>query len=70
VVQAVGISAGVIAAIVIAAILGAALLAWSGRKGYQMLMRKKDDMATVQDNPMYEKSKTDFDNPFYKSRDV
>jgi hypothetical protein len=68
VVQAVGIGAGVIAAIVIAAILGAALLAWSGRKGYLMLMRKKDDMATVQDNPMYTK-KPDHENPFYKGKD-
>jgi len=42
---------------------------YTGRKGIQMLMRRKEDMGTIQDNPMYEKSKKEVENPFYKGKD-
>jgi len=69
VVEAASISAGVIAAIVIASALGFAIFVYTGRKGIKMLMRKREDMGVLQDNPMYASSQKEVDNPFYKSKD-
>jgi len=49
--------------------LGFAIFVYTGRKGIQMLMRKREDMGVLQDNPMYASSQKEVDNPFYKSKD-
>jgi len=68
-VEAAGISAGVIAAIVIASAVGFAIFVYSGRKGIQMLMRKKSDMGAIQDNPLYSGNKSNFENQLYVAKE-
>ena len=59
------IGAGAIAGIAIGAAAFAAIVAFTGKKGYDAYMRNKNNMSAAQSNPMYTDNGRSGQNPFY-----
>jgi hypothetical protein len=65
---AAGLGGGVIAAIVIGAVVAAVVAVVSGKKGYDVWVKHRNNMQGAQANPMYEDSGRSGNNPFFEAR--
>jgi hypothetical protein len=66
--QVAGLSAGVIAAIVIAVVAAAVIAAVSGKKGYDVWVKHRNNMQGAQSNPMYHDPGRSGNNPFFEAK--
>ena len=67
--QAAGIGAGAIAGVVIGVAAGVAALSYAGKKGYEKMVKNKVSQSAVNDNPLYEKSDANTENPMFEGTD-
>jgi hypothetical protein len=66
--SAAGLGGGVIAAIVIGAVVAAVVAVVSGKKGYDVWVKHRNNMQGAQANPMYEDSGRSGNNPFFEAK--